>query len=123
MQIEIVGTKPTICNEDFLGVRRFLSVSKVADSFMLILEPSSLYLGIDIFAGNQVIECHKVDGEVSVLPSDIGIPVPIGMEGESGAITGNQLMALQQCRGVACIIYSSRPVFLATCQHVFPVKA
>ena len=104
MQIEIVGTKPTICNEDFLGVRRFLSVSKVADSFMLILEPSSLYLGIDIFAGNQVIECHKVDGEVSILPSDIGIPVPIGMEGEPGAITGNQLMALEQCRRAACII-------------------
>ena len=52
---------------------------KVADSFMLILEPSSLYLGIDVFSGNQIIECHKVDGEVYVLSSDIGIPVPIGM--------------------------------------------
>ena len=64
---------------------------------MLILEPSSLYLGIDIFAGNQVIECHKVDGEVSVLPSDIGIPVPIGMEGESGAITGGMIPKVNGC--------------------------
>ena len=37
---------------------------------------------------------------------DIGIPVPIGMEGESGAVAGKQLIALEQCRRAACIIES-----------------
>ena len=104
MHIEIIGAKTSICNEEFLVVFDFLFVGKGTDCLVFILKPCGLYLGINILLGKQVIKCHKVNGEVALLLSDIGIPVLIGMEGESGAVTGNQLIAMEQCGRAAFII-------------------
>ena len=102
MEVEVVGTKATICQQKPFRIV-VTGSNKPAHSIVLVLEAGWLDDGIHVFAGQQIIDCRQMDSEIPALfpgsTADIGILIPtVGMKAELGSIHGKKLAPVEELR-------------------------